>query len=417
MRTTNSDKLYYGWIVVAALFLAGFVVYGGGLYSFVLFVTPLTQEFHWSRAATGGIVSAFWLTAPLIVFGGFGIQRFGVMRLLVAGIVLEALCVLMLASVSTLWQVYLLRAAMGFGKLLFAVTIPFTVAIWFSRRFALALGIAWAGWHVGGMALAPITAAIIAHGGWRSACVALAATLVTLALLPVLWVLRVPAPASIGLSVDGASPGTEQQRVIEARGGDSHGLGGVLRAPNFWLIAVATIFFYTTYGGLLAHQAAIVESAGFTLGTASLVLGSTAGFAALGGLTIGWALDRYPLVWVGVLVHGLLLAGAGALLLVNSVAWTWLLVAYAASFGLMIGGSDIFFVTLMRQAFPKVSVGHTYSAWYCVELATLFLAPIAAGWMFDQSGNYGATLLILAGSAIAAAVTSTAAMRLNAGTV
>ena len=44
---------FHGRKVLAALFLAGFMVYGGGLYCFVLLVPPLTQEFHWSRAASG----------------------------------------------------------------------------------------------------------------------------------------------------------------------------------------------------------------------------------------------------------------------------------------------------------------------------------------------------------------------------
>jgi hypothetical protein len=51
--------LYHGWKVVIALFLAGMMVYGCGLYSFTLFITPLTAEFGWSRAATSGLVSAF----------------------------------------------------------------------------------------------------------------------------------------------------------------------------------------------------------------------------------------------------------------------------------------------------------------------------------------------------------------------
>ena len=116
---------YYGWRVVTALFLAGFMVYGGGLWSFVLFVVPLTEEFHWTRAATGGLVTAFWLSAPLILLGGASIKRFGAVRMLIAGILIEALCLSALATVSSFWQMYLLRAAMGFGKVSFAVTAGF----------------------------------------------------------------------------------------------------------------------------------------------------------------------------------------------------------------------------------------------------------------------------------------------------
>jgi MFS family permease len=418
---SNADSaargLYHGWKVLVALFLAGFFVYGGGLYCFVLFVTPLTEEFGWSRAATGGIVSAFWMSAPLLIVGGIAMRRFGVTRLLVIGIVVEALCVLMLATVSTLPEMYLLRGAMGFGKIMFAVTIPVTLARWFSRRYGLALGIAWAGWHVGGMVLAPVTEAIIRSFGWRGACVALGLALLAFALAPILWVQRVRSPAELGLGLDGdplssARSATTRAAPVAAVAAEPQGsLGDLLGSPPFWLIAAATLFFYTTYGGVLAHQGAIVNGAGYSGGLASIVLGSTAGFAALGGLATGWMVDRWPLGRVGVLVHALLLAGALAMLSVSRAPSLPALVAYAACFGLMIGGSDIFFVKLMRERFPHVNVDHTYSVWYCIELVTLGLSGVAAGWVYDLTGNYGRTLALLVGSAVVAALLSTLAAR------
>ena len=413
--TVAKRGLYHGWKVLAALFIAGFVVYGGGLYSFVLFVTPLTREFGWSREATGGIVSAFWLSAPLLIFGGFATRRFGVTRLLVLGIIVEALCVMLLSTVSTLWQMYLLRAAMGFGKVMFAVCIPVAISHWFSRRFALGLGIAWAGWHVGGMVLAPVTGWIIAQAGWRSACIALGAGLLTIALGPILWAQRIRSPAALGLGLDGD---TLQSDVTPVHAGgpqpptvQADKLGTLLRAPTYWLIALATVCFYTTYGGLLTHAAAIVEGAGYTPRVASMVLGSTAGFAAVGGLATGWMLDRSPLLRVGVLVNGLLLIGALALMSVDKTPSVTLLIVYAASFGVTIGGSDVFFVTLLRKRFPAVSVDFVYSSWYCIQLATLFSAPIAAGWVYDLTGNYKQTLALLVGSAVAASVLSAFAIR------
>ena len=178
--------IYHGRKVLAALFMAGFMVYGGGLYCFVLLVPPLTQEFHWSRAATSGLVTAFWLSAPLILCGGWAIKRFGAIRLLIAGIIIEAVCVALLSTVSAFGEMYLLRAAMGVGKVMFAVTLPYAVSRWFSRHYSLGLGVVWAGWHVGGMVLAPLTGLIIVHYGWRAACLAIAAGLVTIGLAPIL---------------------------------------------------------------------------------------------------------------------------------------------------------------------------------------------------------------------------------------
>lgn len=401
--------LYHGTKVLVALFLAGFVVYGGGLYCFVLFVPPLTAEFHWSRADTSSLVTAFWLSAPLILLGGSAIRRFGPTRLLVGGILLEAACVTALAGVSSFPQMYALRAAMGVGKVMFAVTLPYAVSTWFRRRYALGLGIVWAGWHVGGLLLAPLCSQVIAHYGWRAACLSIAGGLVTLALVPVLLTRRIKTPAQIGLAPDGIplpadrSAGTPQSPETTAEDGAPAGsLGEILRAPMFWLIALTTLFFYTTYGGLLSHEAAIVEGAGYSPWLSSVVLGATAGFAALGGLTSGWLLDRYSVRMVGIAMHLLLLAGAIGLLLVDRVHSVAALVLYAVAFGITIGGSDLFFVALLRQRFASVSVAYSYSAWYCCEILTLCAAGPLAGRVFDLTGDYARTLLLLAGSAVAA---------------
>lgn len=146
--------------------------------------------------------------------------------------------------------------------------------------------------------------------------------------------------------------------------------------------------------------------AGFTPRLASLVLGSTAGFAALGGMGTGWILDRYSVRGIGVAMHLLMLAGALSLLVVARSHSVAALVSLAACFGITIGGSDLYFVALLRRRFPKVSVAYSYSAWYFCEILTLLLAGPAAGWVFDLTGNYNRTLALLAGSAVLALLLS-----------
>jgi len=425
----TGQGMYYGRKVLIALFFAGFMVYGGGLYCFVLFIPPLTAEFHWNRAATSGLVTVFWLSAPLILLGGAAIKRVGAMRLLIAGIVIEALCVASLSTVSTFAEMYVLRGAMGVGKVMFAVTLPYVISRWFARDYSLGLGIAWAGWHVGGMVLAPLTGAIIAGFGWRPACLAIAAGLLTVGLLPVLATLRYRSPAQLGLGLDGvplgaghvvpghvvpghvvpghvvpanvppAAPAASAAAATAAAEAPAGTLGAVLGSPTFWLIALVTLFFYATYGGLLTQESSVVEGAGFSPRLSSLVLGSTAGFAAIGGLASGWLLDRYSIRAVGFAMNVLLLAGAASLLLVGRLHAVAALVSYAVCFGITIGGSDIYFVAVLRRRFPDVSVAFTYSAWYFCEIFTLFAAGPAAGKVFDLTGNYDLTLALLAGCA------------------
>jgi MFS family permease len=409
---------YHGRKVIAALFMAGFMVYGGGLYCFVLLVPPLTEEFHWSRAATGGLVTAFWLSAPLILLGGAAIKRFGATRLLIAGILIEAACVALLSTVSEFGEMYALRVAMGVGKVMFAVTLPYTVSRWFSRHYSLALGTVWAGWHVGGMVLAPVTGLIIVRHGWRTACLAIAVGLVSIGLVPVLATKGPRSPRELGLGLDGDPLQSSAAAATAATPGDfgaaghpSGSLKDLLGSATFWMIALTTLFFYAAYGGLLTHQPSVVEGAGFTPRLSSIVLGSTAGFAAVGGLAGGWFLDRFSVRAVGIAMHLLLLAGALSLLWVARNHSAAALVTYAVCFGITIGGSDLYFVALLRRRFPAVSLAYSYSAWYFCEILTLSLAGPAAGRIFDLTDNYDRTLALLAGSALLALILSVIILR------
>jgi MFS family permease len=422
--------IYHGRKILAALFMAGFMVYGGGLYCFVLLVPPLTEEFHWSRAATGGLVTAFWLSAPLILLGGSAIKRFGATRLLIAGILIEAACLAMLSTVSTFGEMYLLRVAMGVGKVMFAVTLPYTISRWFSRHYSLGLGIVWAGWQVGGLVLVPVTGLIIAHYGWRVACLAIVAGLLTIGLAPMLAIQGPRSPKDLGLGLDGdplapalaataMTASTVQPAGATAPSPAAENPAGSLKdllgSATFWMIALTTLFFYMTYGGLLTHQPSIVEGAGFTPRLSSIVLGSTAGFAAVGGMVSGWLLDRFSVRAVGIAMNLLLLTGALSLLCVARTHAVVALISYAVCFGITIGGSDLYFVALLRRRFPAVSLAYSYSAWYFCEILTLSLSGPAAGRVFDLTGNYDRTLALLAGSALLALILSAGLLRAKAG--
>ena len=408
--------IYYGWKVLLALFFAGFMVYGGGLYCFVLFVPRMTEEFGWSRAATSGLFSAFWVTAPLILLGGWAIKRAGVYRLLIGGIVIEAVCVIVLATLSSLWQMYLLRILMGVGKVMFAVTLPYAISRWFSRHFSLGLGLAWAGWHIGGLVLAPLASVIIEHFGWRAACFAIGGGLLTIGLIPIVVTQRYRSPKELGLGLDGDSLATAEipscpsasPRAAEVPAGS---LGALLRSPMFWLIALVTIFFYTTYGGLLPHTRLLWSRApDLRLVSPRWCSDRPRVLRPSEGLPQDGYYDRYSIRAVGVCVHILMLASAMGLLAVARDHSETALIVYAVSFGITIGGGDLYFVALLRHRIETVSVAYIYSAWYFCELTTLLLT-VAAGWVFDLTGNYNRTLALLAGSAAVALGLALLAMR------
>jgi MFS family permease len=392
---TSPSLLSRGRAVLAALFLSGFMLFGGGLYYFVLLVPVLTEQFHWSRAVTGGLVSTFWLAAPIALLGGVLLRRFGPRTILTVGVIIEASCLLAFSATSSLPVMYLLRALMGLGKVLYAVTIPILVARWFRHRFALGCAVAWSGWHVGGLVLSWLGGMMLERFSWRTTSVIVAAGMIVIGLLPAR--LAIPKDRRAVPSVPQAS-GTDSG----AAGGDLGIYRQLFTSSFFWVIAAGTICCWFVYSGTLAHQAALVEEAGVTARWASWALGSTAAFAALGTLGLGWLAERWSLAAVGILEHSLLCAGIVGLLLFAHTGSGAALVLHVVCFGAAIGGCDIFWTTLLKQRVGETTFSYGYGVWYFFVVITLLIAPIVSGYLYDLSGSYTTAVLVLLGAAVAA---------------
>jgi MFS family permease len=389
-----------GRAVLAALFLSGFMLFGGGLYYFVLLVPVLTQAFHWSRAATGGLVSTFWLAAPVALLGGVLLRRFGPRTMLATGVIIEASCLLAFSATSSLPVMYLLRALMGFGKVLYAVTIPILVMRWFRHRFALGCAVAWSGWHVGGLVLSWLGGLLLEHYSWRTTCVLVALGMVIVGLIPALIAL----PRDLPERTEPASAGS-----VAAPSGDLSIYRQLFTAPFFWVIAAGTVCCWFVYSGTLAHQAALIEESGVTARWASWALASTAAFAAAGTLGLGWLADRWSLAAVGILEHTLLATGIAGLLVFAHTGSGAALMLHVVCFGAAIGGCDIFWTTLLKYRVGEHTFSYGYGVWYFFVVITLLIAPVVAGRLYDVSGSYTTAVLVLLVAAVAAGVIGFAA--------
>jgi len=371
------------------------MLYGAGLWSFILFVPPLAKEFHWSSAGTGGLVSAFYLSAPLSLWAAPIIRRFGEKRLIIAGILIEAISLMMLLLASTLWQMYLLRALAGLGKVVFAITLPVILTKWFSRHFGLAAAIMYSGWHVGGLGLASLTQYLLSSFGWRETSIALGVAQIVIALPVTLWGLRRSSAAEMGLGLDGdavADAGDCGPEAASEPATPPPGYGTLLRElfrlRSFQLLFIATPVYYLTYGGVLLQQAAVVQGSGATAYAASLVVGTTAGCAALGSVVGGWMLDRYRLTSSACVTFGLLAAGDLCLLAATHNPSAGILMAHGVIYGLGIGSGDIFWITLMKRRVPDRLFSSAWGIWYFLQLGFLILAPACSGAIFDYTGSY-----------------------------
>ena len=161
-------RLHYGWIIVAIAF-GILAIHAFVIYTFGVFLRPLTMEFNWDRGALSGAVSVFWLViGPLSIFTGRLSDKYGPRILVIIGGLLDGIGFLLMSQVSSLWQVYLIwLLLMGVAWSCFVIPITSTIPRWFTKRRGIAMGLTVAGPSIGGVTLPLFTQWLISAYGWR----------------------------------------------------------------------------------------------------------------------------------------------------------------------------------------------------------------------------------------------------------
>jgi MFS family permease len=162
------------WVVVAAAFLAMFVVYGI-VYSFGAFFDSMAEDFGTGKGATAlmfSITTAFYFGLGLV--SGKAADRVGPRPVLLVAAVVLGIALLLTSRVPSIWLGYL-TYGVGVGIAVACAYVPMvaTVGGWFLRRRTTALGVAVAGIGVGTLVVAPLSERLIDAHGWRTAYVVL----------------------------------------------------------------------------------------------------------------------------------------------------------------------------------------------------------------------------------------------------
>src|SRR5215212_7887663 len=215
LKRVLRERLYYGWVVVAVVFLALLVSAGVRAAPAVL-INPLETELGWGRAAISFAASVglflYGLSGPV---AGWLMDRFGPTRITLVGLALIGGSTLAGAAMTKLWQLNLFWGVLsGVGTGIVAPVLGATVANrWFVERRGLVLGIFGAAASAGQLISVPALMWLVVAVGWREGTVLLAAV-VFLILVPVLLFMR-DDPTRFGLRPYGAREGEERGTAVE----------------------------------------------------------------------------------------------------------------------------------------------------------------------------------------------------------
>jgi len=385
----QNQRIFPGWWVVAAAFLALFVSFGA-MYAFAAFFRELESEFAASRADISLIfsLSGFLYFSIGAVTGSLA-DRIGPRTIVATGMVLVAAGLFLASRAETLTGVYL-TYGLGVGLGVGFVYVPSLGAVqrWFERKRGLASGFAVAGIGAGTLTVPPLAALLIDQFGWRGAYAALAVAALVLGLMAAL--LLEHSPERRGLHRDGIVP--------EAGGGGTSVAAGAtlrqaLRSRPFWLLYGAGIA--TSFGIFIpfVHLPAFARDLGLSESFGVILVGLIGVGSVVGRFALGGSADR-----IGRRRGtALMFTGMGTMLLL----WLWAsapaaLVAFALLFGTFYGGFVALIPALTADYFGGRAVSGIIGFLYTSFAFGTLLGPTLAGLAFDLSGSY--TLPIAAGA-------------------
>ncbi len=383
MSLSEFDLRYYGWrVVLAACFgvMAGF----GSLfvYTFAVFVKPLSAAFGWNRESIslgfGLAAVTLGLISPLL---GRWIDRFGPRRIILPSMTIFGCAIISLAFLhSGIWQFYVTCVVLGaVGNGAAHLAYSRSISTWFERRLGTALAFVMVGAGLGAMLLPVFAQTIITRFGWRPAYVSLGCLALLLG-LPLSW------------------------RYVHERGRDRRETAPIahpgltwqqgLRSFPFWIIVVVLFFSSISMNGAITHLSALLTDRGITPGDAALCASLLGGSSLLGRIGVGWLLDRFFGARVALVVS--LVTAAGIFLLARAGSFPAGCFA-AALIGIGAGGEAAITPYLLTRYFGLRSFSTLYGLTWTFYAAAGAIGPVILGRAFDATGSYASLLITLSG--------------------
>ena len=386
-------NVFYGWWVVASAGLVQAVNSAVYYYGMPVFLTPLTEEFGWSRAALSGAFSIARLEAGIAApLAGLSIDRWGPRRMMLIGLVMMSVGFVLLSQVQTLemfYFIFLFFLSVGTG---FGVGPPLSacVANWFVRKRGTAMGLLMTGGGIGAAAAGSLGLLITAFG-WRTALVIIGVVVLVTG-IPGALIIR-HRPESIGLRPDG-DPTPPPQPVAKAMGAVrqiNFQPMDALRTPAFWLLAVIFGSRHLTTSGAIVHLPAMMVDKGYSLEIAAAIAGLVGLASIPGRLLGGWLGDKVPkyLVFAGCMA---LLAFGLVMLMVGSTPLH--LGIFVMAYGAAYGGAVPLSMAMVADYFGRRRYATIYGFCQFAMMWGSIGGPVLAGYAFDTTGSYLVALQI-----------------------
>ena len=391
----SSNQIYYGWWIVVAAFLNLFFVVGIIFYGFPVFYPYFVEALGFTRAqVTQGFFLGFLFAGlPVGILAGTWIDRFGPRSVILAGVGLVGLSLLLMGRMNRFWHFEVLCIVEVIGYVLAGpIANQVLVARWFDRRRGRAMGLAYLGLGLGGVA-APLLVNFLAHHfGWRLALESIG-TLTLVVLFPLGILVTRSSPKDVGRDPESLGEAPPPAAGSSSLTAPSAGVLQAVRTPAFWLLLFGSTLAIGAIGAVIQHFILFLKDTGYSAAQASRY--STILLAAsLGGrVIVGYIADRFRKSHIMAFFY--LLIGLSVVLLAVSgappVLWT-----FAVIFGFSMGADYMLIPLVTSECFGTAALGKLLALIIMGYSIGQWAAPWMVGKLFDAQHSYALAWKIVA---------------------
>lgn len=387
-------KIYRGWWIALTCMLLMAFAFAPGMNLTGVFVKPIAEDFNISRTMVTTQITIQTIASLIItVFVGQILKRVNIKGMMSVGTAVVALCYILRAFCTNIYQLYICAAVNGAVVVLVA-SIPVSILVnnWFGSKIrGKVMGIVMAGTGIGATVLNPIFGYINDSFGWRYSY-GLIGIVVLVLLLPLVIITVEKSPEALGLTRLG-----DAEDALAS--GDYSGLTlkRALRSRMFWFLCI--VFFMFALAGSLftANNVAFLSDIGFTAVEAASMAAIASAALILAKIALGVSCDRFGVKQSAIWVTFLVAAGGGLLVLSSQFSLFALPGVILYSMGTAVPTVTMPLIT--EELFGNKEYGSIYSLLTAFSTIGLGVGPILGTLIFDTTQSYSfawSLMLVLA---------------------
>lgn len=388
-----SSPIYYGWVVWLVATIGVVATAPGQSFTVSQFIDFFIRDFDMSRTEVTALFSIGTFVGSLCLpFVGKLVDRYGNRRMAVVVGGLFATVLVMFSFVGgpfTLLLGFFGIRMLGQGSM--GLVNSTVIVEWFKRLRGRVMSITLVSFAVFQSFYVPWLQRQLEVTDWRTVWIFLGVG-VACTTIPLAWLLMRDTPEAHGLLPDGddvSKVPAKTEEELAAIAAESWTLNEVLRNPTFWVFVFGRIISPAWGTGLILHMVSIFAELGHDAATAAANYAMITIITAIMSIVFGVLVDRLRPGIVMTLQLGALIA---SMALATVMTTPMLLLLYAISFGIMMGGGGVFDGAVWVNLFGRGHQGAIRGFVSTALVTGTAIGPILFGLSYDMLGSYNPVL-------------------------